>query len=488
MNPIKQLASQTVIYGISNVFGRMLNYLLTPLYLRLFAPEAFGDISLLYAYATFVMVLLSYGMETAFFRFANKEAPQKVFASAGLGLLVTSSIFGLGVHLNAANIANMLGMQGNAPIIQFLGWTLSLDTLNNLIFAYLRQQNKAWVYAIIRVINILASILLNLLLLVWMPKMQWEYPILLQSLPTIGFIFVANFASSALTTILLLPQSPSLAHAQNKLFLQMLRYGFPLIGVGLAGMVNETLDRILLERLLPLPPSETKAQIGVYAAAYKIAMLMTIFIQTFRMAAEPFFFSKEANNQAKAIYAQVMNYFVLVSCFILWFVLILDKLIISLFFGQMQDAYIAGLGVVPVLLTANLFLGIYYNLSVWYKLADQTKKGAIISFIGAGITIVGLYILIPIYGYWGAAWVTLICYFSMLWISYGWGNRVYPIPYRLKPLAFWIFFTLLMWYGQKQLLYALIVTDKYWLYGIKAFFTAIWLLGMYFTQKRWKML
>lgn len=457
-NPIKKLASQTAVYGLSSIIGRFLNYLLTPLYTYSFVPQEFGVVVELYTYTSFLAVILTYGMETAFFRFSESQKDNNsVFSTATISILITTFTFLLlGIFLHQ-NIANFLGYSQNTNYIIWFILIIAIDALTAIPFAKLRQQNKALKFALIRLVNIGVNIFLNIFFIVWAPKYFAEYWFYSPTIG-VGYIFIANLLASFVTLILLLPEFKFLKNGFSiLLWKQMIKYAFPLLIAGLAGMINETMDRVLLKFLLPAN-SNIMEQIGIYGACYKISIIMTIFIQTYRYAAEPYFFNEHKKSDAKNTYAQTMKYFFIVCMFIfLLTTFYLD--IVKLFIGE---AYREGLNVVPILLLANLALGVFFNLSVWYKLSGQTKFGAYLTILGAVITIVANFILVPILGYTGAAWATLICYFVMTVTSYFIGQNYYTIPYDLKKIG--LYFALGMLFYSVDYCF---VSPTYWGYFIK---------------------
>lgn len=425
-NPIRKLASQTAVYGLSSIIGRLVNYLLTPLYTYYFLPEAYGTVVELYTYTSFLIVLLTYGMETAFFRYAGDGFnSDKVFSSGLLLLIFTTSVFVLVCLLFQQHIANALHYSENPEYISWFTWIVAIDIITALPFSYLRKNNQALRFALIRLGGIAINVSLNLFFIVYCPSQfpngTWFY----NPSTGVGYIFVSNLISSIFTLILLLPFFGKMREGMDSSILKkMIFYGIPLLFAGLAGMINETMDRLLLKYLLP-EPEKALEQIGIYGACYKISIIMTLFVQTFRYAAEPFYFSHKNKQDAPEMYARVMNYFVIICTYIFLVTLVfLD--IIKLFIGE---AYRSGLHIVPLLLLANMFLGIFNNLSIWYKLSGKTYHGAILTGIGALLTILSNAILIPVMGYTGAAYATLVCYFSIMILSWFYGRKHLPIPY-----------------------------------------------------------
>ena len=442
MNPLKRLASQTAVYGLSSIIGRFLNYLLVPLYTYSFAPAEYGVVAEFYAYMGFLAVLLVFGLETGFFRFrsAAGHAPDIVFATVLRFLVLINLGFVLAAYLLQQPVAELLRHAAHPEYIWWTAAIIAMDSIGAAAFARLRAEEKALQFAAIKLIEIGANIGLNLFFIVLCRQAVETDP---QSLfgrlwdPAIGigYVFVANLAASALKLLLLTPQfRAGLAGFDGVLFRRMIRYSLPMVVIGLAGIVNEMLDRAALKYLLPYDDATNMAQLGIYSACYKLSILMTLFIQAFRYAGEPFFFAyaKEAN--AKETYALVLNWFVIFCVFIF----LLVTLYLDLFQYFVGAAYREGLHVVPVLLLANLLLGVYVNLSIWYKLTDRTLLGAGVALIGAFITIAALWFLVPVYGYEGAAWAHLLCYGVMVVLSYVLGRRFYPVPYDLIRVAGYI--------------------------------------------------
>ncbi|RLD34592.1 MAG: lipopolysaccharide biosynthesis protein [Bacteroidetes bacterium] len=435
INPIKRLAGETAIYGLGTIVPRLLNYFLVPFYTRIFDQNAYGQITELYAWVAIIMVILTYGMETAFFRYANKEKdPKRVFNTATTSLFFTSIVFVLVIIIFLQDISTAIRYEGNSEYIMILAVIVALDAFTSLPFAYLRFRNKARRFSFIKITGVLVNIFLNFLLLLVIPKYFGERTqelIFYRNENLIVFVFIANLLSSLTTLLLLIPELKLFRLIIDKQLLRkMLAYGLPILIIGMAGMINEVSDKILLKYLLPANV-DAQAQIGVYGANYKLAILMTLFIQMFRYAAEPFFFAESGKKDAKATYSRVMTYFVLFTLLIFLGV----TMFIDVFKYFIGPKFWAGLMIVPIVLAAKLFLGVFYNLSVWYKLTNKTLYGAVIALTGAAVTIVLNIVLIPKYGYLGSAWANFFCYLSMMIISYFWGRRIYPIKYQLKKIA-----------------------------------------------------
>ena len=431
-SPLKRLFGQTAIYGLSSILGRLLNYLLVPLYTAVFIdPSDYGVVSELYAWVAFLIVLLTFGMETAFFKFIQKEGTkEKTFATALVSLLFVNGIFFLIIVLFNADIARLLLFEHHGEYILLLGAIVAVDAISSLPLAKLRAEEKALRFSLIQFSSIGVNIGLNLILMLgFVSSDHPERGIL--------FILVANLIASLVKPVLLYKSFRLKSSFDKSLFKKMVFYSLPLAIAGFAGIINETLDRILLKQMLydPLMPASlnyAEAQVGIYSASYKLAMLVTIFLQAFRYAAEPFFFNQMNNENKNQIYVKVMDVFIGLVCVV--FLLVALNIDIFKYFIQ-NESYWIGLQVVPILLLANVFLGIYYNQSIWYKLSGQTRFGAYIALCGACITVSINILFIPNYGYMACAWATLIVYFFQMVLSYLLGQKHYPIPYNI-----WKFF------------------------------------------------
>ncbi len=457
MNPLKKLASQTAVYGLPSIVGRFLGYMLVPLYTRVFTTGEYGVVNVYYSYVAFLMVIVTYGMETAFFRFnENEENKEKVFSTGMISLITSSVLFLILASLFAQSIANWIEYPQHKDYVIWFAWILALDALSSIPFAKLRAQNKASRFATIKMINIFTNIGLNLFFILWCPFSLkhdgWSSANALINLfyqPQwgIGYIFISNLVASGITLALLFPEFLGINwRPDTKLWRKMFFYAFPLLFAGMAGIVNETFDRLLLRYLLPANIAED--QVGIYGACYKISILMTLFIQAYRFAAEPFFFAMAKEKDAKMVYAKIMDYFVItVSLIFLITMLYLDDFFIH-FIGK---EFRGGRNVIPILMLANLFLGVYYNLSIWYKLTSKTIWGAWLSAIGAVITLVLNFWWIPlspdhlIHGYLGSAWATFICYGSMMILSYLIGQKYYPVKYNLLSFLGYMGFAILLY-------------------------------------------
>jgi O-antigen/teichoic acid export membrane protein len=449
-NPLKKLVSQTAIYGLSTIVVRMLNFLLAPLHTRVFLDQSdYGIISEMYAYVTFLNVIFMYGMETAFFRFASGKDPhdhKKVFGTSQASLLVTTAIFTSVLLLFSGRVADFLQYPNHGEYVIYFALIIAFDTLVNIPFARLRLEQRPWKYFTVKLFSIATNVLLNVFFL--LPALLNNHSLFsaigftYQSELGVGYVFIANLVASAATFLLFTPWLRGLEFDWT-LWKKIWSYGWPIVIIGLAGMINETFDRVLLKYLLPGTLDENLAQMGIYSAVYKISIFMTLAVQAFRMGAEPFFFHQSSSEKAPAIYAMVMKYFVIVCCLIFLGVGMFPD-VFKIIIGE---SYHAGLNIVPILLFANLLLGVYYNQSIWYKLTDKTLYATIIPVAGAVLSIVANIILIPIAGYTGAAWSHVICYGSMVVLSYIIGQKYYMIPYNIRKLGVYAILSIILCLG-----------------------------------------
>ena len=447
-NPLKKLASQTAIYGLTSIVGRLLNWFLVPVYLGVakFTTDQYGIITEMYSYVAFLVVFLTYGMETAYFRYSTLEEhnPKKVYTTVIYSLFTTSFLFIGAAFLFDQPIADWLKYPKHPEFVTWFAIIVGLDAISSIPMAQLRAENKAIKFAIINFINIGVNIGLNLFFLAYcLPKYvagetNWLLETFYNPQIGVGYVFISNLIATGVKFLLLAPDMLKAKYGfEISLLKKMFIYALPLLIFGLAGIVNETIDRIMLKRMLfdTLGEKETLSQLGIYGACYKVSIIITLFIQAFRYAAEPFFFAQEKEKNAKDIYAKVMNYFVIVCATIfLGVMLFID--VVKYFIPN--EAFWIGLQVVPILLFANISLGIYYNQSIWYKLSGKTKFGAYIGIFGAIITVLLNYIWIPVYGYIGSAWATLICYTSMMFLSFILSRKHYPIKYDLPRIFLYL--------------------------------------------------
>ena len=421
MSEMKSLAKDTAIYGLSSIIGKFLNYLLVPLYTYVLArTDDYGIVTNLYAWTALLLVILTYGMETGFFRFANREGydPKQVYRTAFVSLLSTSTLFAVLCCIFQQPIANGLGYPDHSEFIAMMAVTVALDAFACIPFAYLRNQKRAMLFAGLKLLFVVLNIALNILFLVVLKKNDVYY------------VFLSNILATTIQTLCLLPFTlPRDARFSWSVWGEMMRYSLPLLVLGVAGIMNQTLDRILFPYLYT--GADAQAQLGIYGACFKVAMIMMVFTQAFRYAYEPFVFSKHKDRQSVEAYADAMKYYIIFSYLILLGVIFY----LDIFRYIVSSAYWEGLKIVPVVLWTYVFQGVYFNLSFWYKLTDKTKWGAYFSLIGLAITLVIQIVGVPVIGYWASCGSSLICYLVIMLLSYFIGQKKAPIPYDLKSIG-----------------------------------------------------
>ena len=451
MSLFKKLFKQTFIYGLATVLPRMLSFLLVPIYTEVMPPGSYGEVSLIFAWFAIFNVLLAYGMETAFFRFFNGKAEKdKVISTSLISLAVTSLLFVALALTFSESFASTLNIEYR--YIKYVILILGLDALTVIPFAWLRANERPIRYAFIKIFNVAINLGLNIFFLLLLPSLAASNPeSLLNAMYVtdfeISYIFISNLIASGIT-LLLLSRLYLRAKYQfdAQLWRQMIRYGIPVMIAGVAFTINEVFDRIMLSELLP--QDIAKSEIGKYNACYKIALFMTLFATAFRLGIEPFFFSHSTSENPKKAYAQITDYFVVLGSVILLTVVVYaDVLKIIL---VRDEAYWEAMPIVPVILMASFCLGIYHNLSVWYKVTDRTRFGAYFSLAGAFLTIVINYLFIPKIGYYASAIATLAAYGSMMLLSYLFGRKYYRVPYNLRKITFYtsvsVIFSILSFY------------------------------------------
>ena len=444
---MKSLAKDTAIYGLSSIIGKFLNYLLVPLYTYALARvDDYGIVTNIYAWTALLLVLLTYGMETGFFRFVNREEydAKSVYKTAFLTLLTTSTLFAVLVCLFRQPIANVLGYADHSEFVAMMFVTVAVDAFACIPFAYLRYRKRPMVFAALKLLFVVLNIAFNLLFLVVLKKND------------VFYVFLSNILATGIQTLCLLPFTmPQGGRFDGAVLKEMLRYSLPLLVLGVAGIMNQTLDRILFPYLYT--GADAQAQLGIYGACFKVAMVMMMFTQAFRYAYEPFVFAKHKDRQSVEAYADAMKYYIIFSYLILLGVIFY----LDIFRYIVSSAYWEGLKIVPVVLWTYVFQGIYFNLSFWYKLTDETKWGAYFSLIGLGITLVLQIVGVPLIGYWASCGSSLVCYFVIMLLSYFIGQKKAPIPYDLKSIGKYTLLTL-TWLAFYYF-FRLYVTDNMWL-------------------------
>ena len=442
MSLYKNLFKQTLIYGLATVFPRIISFILNPLFVYYLPDKSkMGEVSVIFAYLVFFNVVISYGMETSFFRFYNSEDNKKNVVSTSIVSLFLSS---LGFLVLGLLFRNTLASWSDIKVeyITYTIWILTLDALAIIPFSKLRAEKKPIKYATIKIANVSINLLLNVFFLALLPKLVINNSNRILSAIyvenfQIGYIFVSNLTASLFTVLVLIPNYTSISWSFDKaLWKKMMTYGLPILFAGIAFAINEHFDKILLD-WMHVPMSE----IGAYSACYKIGMFMVLFRTAYTLGIEPFFFSHASNENAQQTYATITKYFVIFGSFICLFVIVFADLLKRVLVPN--NAYWDAMKVVPLIVLANFFLGIYTNLSVWYKLIDKTKIGAYISLIGAAITLILNWLLIPSMSYYGSAIATIAAYGSMMIISYKWGQNHYPIPYDFNRIFSYLGLTIL---------------------------------------------
>ena len=440
MSGFKSLFKQTFIYGLATVLPRMLSFLLVPLYTSpavLANPAEYGKVSVIFSYFVLFNVVLAYGMETAFFRFFNKEDDvEKVTSTATISLMISSILFFAVALIFQNEISSFIDI--DVRYINLVIWILLLDALVIIPFAWLRANEKPMRYAIIKLVNVVINIGLNLFFLLALKDLA-ESGNVFESIyrPNfeISYIFISNLAASAVTVLLLMSFYRKLKlNFDSKLWKQMMHYAMPVLIAGVAFSINETFDRILLKELLPADIADS--QIGMYSACYKLALFMTLFATAYRLGIEPYFFSHSKTKNPQKNYALILEFFVAFGSVMLLAIVVFADLLKPIIIRS--EAYWEAMWIVPIILIANFCLGIYHNLSVWYKITDRTKFGAYISVVGAIITLGINYYFISEYSYKASAIATLAAYATMMLLSFYFGRKYYPIPYNLKKIGMYL--------------------------------------------------
>jgi len=435
-----QLFKQTFIYGIATVFPRIISVLLVRIHTDksvISEVSEFGNLSLIFSYIILFNVILSYGLETSFFRFYNLEKNKNdVVNTSSVSLIFTTIIFVALFGIFKSNISLLTGI--DTGYLSIIVWILAFDVLTVIPFAYLRLKGKAIKYSYVKIANVLVYFSLNIFLLIFLKDLANDNTFLRKIYIEnfeVSYIFIANLFASLTSLLLLIPFYFKINYRANfRLLKKMLFYAFPILISGLAYTINETFDKILLDFLLP--ESIAKTEIGMYSACYKLAVFMTLFSVAYKLAVEPFFFSEAEKLNPKKNYALVLETYVIIGSSILVLVVVSLDLLKVVFIGDQE--YWKAMKIVPIILLANFCLGIYQNLSVWYKVTDRTRFGAYISIVGALFTLIINIILIPIYGYLGSAFATLVAYLTMSLLSYFMGQKYYPIPYNNFKILFYI--------------------------------------------------
>lgn len=452
MSGIKKLAGQTLWYGVPTIASRFLGYLMNmalPFFIAL--PEKTADLVQVYTIIPFLNVLYAYGLETAYFRFSQTHDKQKLYNTLSLSLLFSSIFFSIVLLLCQHSIVSAADLNNHPDYVLWMIAIIAVDNLNTLPFAKLRQENRPKRYAFARVAGIVLNVLVVILFMGVIPK-------ILESSPDnflgwfyskdfgLGYYLLGNLCGSLFTLFVLSKEIKQVKiRFDFKLWKEVMRYSAPLIIVGLGGMINDVLSRLIYRHVVDLPQTQADHELGIFANIFRIALLITIMIQAFRMAAEPFFFNKSNDENAQKTYARIMKFFVIACCFMFLFIGLFLDAFRWIFITFANKRWAEGLEIVPLLALGNIFLGIYYNLSVWYKLTNKNMYGALITVGGAGITIALNILLIPKLHYTGAALATFSCYLFMMLSSYLLGQKYYPVPYPVKKLTAYLTLAVLIY-------------------------------------------
>ncbi len=453
MSKLKSLASQTAVYGVSSILGRMLNYALVPLHTYYFQDtESLGIVNIYYGVVAMLLAVFTFGMETTFFRFANKGDKAEVFGSTRTAVLFISTLITVPIFLFAPQIAAIAGYQGTELFIRWLIITLWLDAFMAIPFALMRFENQARFFATAKVIHIFISVGMQVFVFLVVPWLRDSgYEVGWVPDLGIGYIFLANLVANVILFLIIRKwvfRYP-LRWPGWQAFSPLLAYAVPIMLTGFAGMINEQVDTVMIKGFLPdgfYGSSEAlenpTAAAGVYKQTFKLSVIIMLGIQAFRYAGEPFFFSQAKDKNAPELFARVMHYFTIVCLLILVLVSVNVDLIAQIFLRR--ESYRVALYIVPILLTGKLFYGIYMNLSIWFKLTDKTIYGMYFSLLGAGITILGNFLLIPVIGFVGSAWTSVACYLVMAIVCYYYGQKYYPIPYKFIALSGYFLISILL--------------------------------------------
>jgi O-antigen/teichoic acid export membrane protein len=484
LNPYRKLGGQTLIYGLGSIVPRFLNYaILTPYYTYKFQVQEYGIITELYAYVAVLLVILTYGLETGFFKFtADKQKDGDVFSTTAISLFTTSAIFIVFVFVFIGRISDLMGYNNKPEYIKWMAVIIAVDAFSAIFYAKIRMEEKVMKFAAFKIAGVLLNILLIMVFLEILPYIskgagrEWTSIIYNKNIG-VGYVLIANMISSILICLLLVINLKKTTLKFNlRLYKNLLEYSFPLLVAGLAGILNETIDRILLRHFLA-SGYDKLYEIGIYGANYKIAVLMTIFIQMFRFAADPFFFSHYKKEESNKIFANILKYFVIFSLIIFLFIVLYIDIIKYFISPRFHE----GLNIVPVVLFANILLGILFNINFWYKLSGKTKYAVIIIGAGAIINIFINVIFIPYYSYRACAFSHLISNFTMVVFSYLMGKRYYKIEYDIKGVIFYILIGLSVFF-----IYVLIKTDIT-IYNI-IIGSFLFIPFLYFVEKREKLI
>jgi O-antigen/teichoic acid export membrane protein len=473
LNPLKQLAGQTAIYGLSSIVARIINFFFVPLYTRILSTGNYGLATELLSYIALLQVVLTFGMETGFFRFASKDKSRAevIFSTALLSLGATSVSFLLLILLFSGQLSSFSGHPAN--YIVYAALILAIDCFTAILFAELRFKNKALNFALFRSIKILSEVSFNIVLFLYLPGYFVSHPdsfllYFIPATPDYGYILLAILLSCVVSLLLFVPRLLKLHFVFSKQQLrELLIYSLPLMIAGLPGVANDFISRIFFRFFAPdtIPWMD---QLGIYNANVKLAVFMVLFVQMFRYAAEPFFFASAARDDMKKVYAEVMKYFV-AFCVLIFLGIAMYPELFALVLGK---SFRIGIGVLPIMLIANILLGIVFNLSMWYKLSGKTQYALSITLLGLGINLVINVVFMPVYGYMAAAWGYLFSYLAMVAFSYYLSRKFYPIPYDWK--------TIILYFATGIGIYLLSVVASPSSLGIRIVLNTLYIFGFVF--------
>lgn len=482
MSSIKKLAGQTLWYGVPRIVARFLNFGLSLLMFRLFKPGEAYAFNQIYALIPFLNIVFTYGLETSFFRFAQTHDRQKLYNTLNYSIIVSTIVFTAILFIFKDAVAGFIEMEKFPLLISWMIGIVFFDTLYTLPMSKLRLEERPKKYAFINVFAIVLNILI-VLFFFYVAKPAYErndnsfLAYLYNPSIGIGYTLLANLIASGVTLLLLYKEFAAFRFSFDKgIWKEVMYYSYPLIIVGLGGMINEMLSRLVYQKVLDIGEKREQFELDVFAANYKLAVIITIFIQVFKLAAEPFFFNQSKSEGAQRSYARVMKFFVIACCFMFLMVALFLELWSNLIASKHPE-YAQGIHIVPILAMASVFLGVYYNLSIWYKLTNRNMFGAYITIAGAVITIVLNIILIPKFGYMGAAWATFVCYGFMMVVSYIQGQKHYPVPYAKKKLLAYLVICTLLYVIHETIVRN--INNKAGYYNSVYYISAILLLGSF---------
>ena len=452
-NRLGSLAKQTAIYGLSSIIGRFLNYMLVPIHTHRMAAESggYGIVTNLYAYTALLLVILTFGMETTFFRFSNKENvnPNNAFSTAGLSVGFVSLVFLILVSVFLKPIAGALDYALHPEFVEIMAIIVAFDAFQSILFARLRYENRPIKFMTLKLSFIVLSLLLNIFIFYVAPYLQGRFPTIMEWYHTsyqVGYIFIANLICTTLVFLGFIPEIKKLRTGIDRdLLKEMLKYTWPILLLGLAGILNQVADKIVFKKIVP--GLEGEEQLGIYGACVKIAMIMAMITQAFRYAYEPFVFGGKRDTADKETQATVMKYFIIFTLLAFLAVVMYMPLLQYLVGADYRE----GLGVVPIVMMAEIFMGIYFNLSFWYKLTDETWWGAIFSGIGCAVLLAINFIFVPQYGYMACAWGGFAGYATCMVLSYFVGQKKAPIPYDLKSAFLYFAVAIALYFAQKYI-------------------------------------